>query len=569
MIIGGDFNLVANPTLDRSSSTTASKAFPRSLTQGLVDHQLIDSWRTHNMGLKEYTFYSHPHRSYARLDYIYTTPIILANSSDATIHPCVWSDHHVTSFTTNFIGLAPTPHTWRLNEALLSDLVAESETAKSIEEYFSFNALPETPPSMVWTAHKAVIRGKLISIASSHNKMHRQKILDLTTELDRLYKNTATLCLESTRKLIDQKSLELDSLLSSKTEKAFRWSKAKFLQHNNTTSILFARKLNQSSRPTHVYKLTSETGLPTSHPKEVLRIFEHFYSSLLAPVQTPPTIAEDTWFQNIPLPSLSPTQIEKLNAPITTSEVLKVIKTLKIGSAPGPDGFSAIYYKKFANLLSPSLVQLFNWVLQGGRFPDEMLLANMSLIPKPNKNHLFPQNYRPISVMNNNLKFFSRILADRLASIISSLISPFQSGFIPHRFITDNIRLATNIIQDANLSSRKLFMLSLDIHKAFDSVSWSYLSILLQRMGFCNEFSNGFRALYVNPKTRIKIPGCYSDFFSVGWGTRQGCPLSPLIFALALEPLAIAILTNQDISGYTKGASSYKFCMYADDVLMS
>lgn len=322
MIIGGDFNLVANPTLDISSSIIASKAVPRSLTQGLLDHQLVDTWRTHNMGLKEFTFYSHPHNSYARLDYIYTTPIILANSTGATIHPCVWMDHHVTSFTTNFIGLAPTPHTWRLNEALLSDLVAESETAKSIEEYFSFNALPETPPSIVWTAHKAVVRGKLISIASSYNKMHRQKILDLTTELDRLYKNTNTLGLESTRRLIDQKRLELDSLLSSKTEKVLRWSKAKFLLHNNTASTLFARKLNQTYRPTHVYKLASGTGLSTSHPKEVLGIFEHFYSSLLAPVQTPPTLAEDTWLQDIPIPSLSPTQIEKLNAPITSSEVL-------------------------------------------------------------------------------------------------------------------------------------------------------------------------------------------------------------------------------------------------------
>lgn len=245
-----------------------------------------------------------------------------------------------------------------------------------------------------------------------------------------------------------------------------------------------------------------------------------------------------------------------------------MIKSLKTGSAPGPDGFSAIYYKKFASLLSPSLVQLFNWVLQGGSFPEEMLLANMSLIPKPNNNHLLPQNYRPRSVMNNDLKIFSRILADRLASIISSLISPYQSGFIPHRFITDNIRLATNIIQDANLSSRKLLMLSLDIHKAFDSVSWNYLSTILQRMGFRDKFLHAYQALYLNPKIRSKILGCSSDFFSIGRGTRQGCPLSPLIFALALEPLAITILNNLDIPGYTKGPSSYKFCMYADDVLL-
>lgn len=176
--------MVANHTLDSSSSTASSKAFPKSLTRGLLDHQLVDTWRTHNMGLKEFTFYSHPHNSYARLDYIYTSPIILANCTKALIHPCVWSDHQVTSFTTEFIRLAPTSHTWRLNEALLLDLAAESEIAKSIEEYFSFNDLAETPPSIVWAAHKAVLRGKLISIAASHNKINRQKILDLTRDLD-------------------------------------------------------------------------------------------------------------------------------------------------------------------------------------------------------------------------------------------------------------------------------------------------------------------------------------------------------------------------------------------------
>lgn len=74
-----------------------------------------------------------------------------------------------------------------------------------------------------------------------------------------------------------------------------------------------------------------------------------------------------------------------------------------------------------------------------------MLLANMSLIPKINKNHTLHQNYRPISVINNDLKIFSRILADRLAGVISLLISPYQAGFIPQRLIIDNIRHALGL----------------------------------------------------------------------------------------------------------------------------
>lgn len=93
-------------------------------------------------------------------------------------------------------------------------------------------------------------------------------------------------------------------------------------------------------------------------------------------------------------------------------------------------------------------------------------------------------------------------------------------------------------------------MLSLDIHKAFDSVSWIYVFLLLQCFRFQVDFLQTFQALYQNHSTQVKIPGCRSEFLQLGRGTRHGCPLSPLIFALAIEPLAIAILQHPDISGY-------------------
>lgn len=90
----------------------------------------------------------------------------------------------------------------------------------------------------------------------------------------------------------------------------------------------------------------------------------------------------------------------------------------------------------------------------------------MSLILKPHKDHSAPQNFQNISVVNNDLEIFGRLLADRLASVITTLISPNQTGFIPGGQITDNIRLVTNIIQDANINSTQVLLLSLDIHKA-------------------------------------------------------------------------------------------------------
>lgn len=81
------------------------------------------------------------------------------------------------------------------------------------------------------------------------------------------------------------------------------------------------------------------------------------------------------------------------------------------------------------------------------------------------------------------------------------------------------------------------FLLSLDLQKAFDSVYWSCLTPILHRWGFGQTFMNVIGALYSNPVAKISLQGFYSDSYIKG--TRQGCPLSPLIFAIIIETLAI------------------------------
>lgn len=86
-------------------------------------------------------------------------------------------------------------------------------------------------------------------------------------------------------------------------------------------------------------------------------------------------------------------------------------------------------------------------------------VAGENVFDTKTKDHTFPQNYHPISGINNDMKLFGRPLADKLSIIIPMLISPDQTDFISTRQITDNIRLATNIIQDANMFSKKVLLL--------------------------------------------------------------------------------------------------------------
>uniref|UniRef100_A0A803KAU1 Reverse transcriptase domain-containing protein n=1 Tax=Xenopus tropicalis TaxID=8364 RepID=A0A803KAU1_XENTR len=108
--------------------------------------------------------------------------------------------------------------------------------------------------------------------------------------------------------------------------------------------------------------------------------------------------------------------------------------------------------------------------------------------------------------------------------------------------------------------------LKLDIKKAFDSVAWPYLYFTLHEWGFGPKFITWIKALYHNPIGRITIGPQASNTFPIERGTRQGCPLSPLLFDLIIEPLAIAIRGDPDIHGLRLGSQDHLLSLFADDI---
>ena len=111
--------------------------------------------------------------------------------------------------------------------------------------------------------------------------------------------------------------------------------------------------------------------------------------------------------------------------------------------------------------------------------------------------------------------------------------------------------------------------MSLDAEKAFDSVRWEYHYAALERFGSNNQLVNCLKALYNSPTARIKINGHLSKTVLLQRGCRQGCPLSPTLFALFLEPLAQAIREDKDMTGVQIGDVEHKICACVDDVLLT
>ena len=142
-------------------------------------------------------------------------------------------------------------------------------------------------------------------------------------------------------------------------------------------------------------------------------------------------------------------------------------------------------------------------------------------------------------------------------------------GFIPGIQGWYNIRKSINIIHHINKSKDKNHMIiSIDAEKAFDKVQHPFLIKTLSKVGIEEAFLNIINAIYERPTANIIHNGQKHRAFPLRSGTRQGCPLSPLIFNIVLEVQATAIRQKKAIKGIQIGKEEMKLSVFADDMIV-
>lgn len=135
-------------------------------------------------------------------------------------------------------------------------------------------------------------------------------------------------------------------------------------------------------------------------------------------------------------------------------------------------------------------------------------------------------------------RLYASIIAKRLEHIIPDLIDTDQTRFIKQRQTYDNVWRTLHLMDFVDKTKSSAPLISLDAENTFDSVRWEFFYLVSQRFGFNEKAINCFKSLYSSPTARIKINGNISNSIALERGCRQGCPLSPTLFALFIEPLA-------------------------------
>ena len=183
------------------------------------------------------------------------------------------------------------------------------------------------------------------------------------------------------------------------------------------------------------------------------------------------------------------------------------------------------------------------------------------------------KNWRPITLTNSDYKIYSKVLANRLQPMLASIIHQNQSGFVKGRSIENHIRAIDDIIQHATAHNSQGMMVSIDFQKAFDTVSHGSIISALKIFNFGDTFINLVRVLLSNTESCIQNGGWLSKWFKVQQGIKQGCGVSPILFILTAELLAIKIRNNKKIKAIpikyrSKKALSTKILQYADDTTL-
>lgn len=169
----------------------------------------------------------------------------------------------------------------------------------------------------------------------------------------------------------------------------------------------------------------------------------------------------------------------------------------------------------------------------------------------------------PISLLCCDYKILTKALAARLEPTM--ITHRDQTGFMTGRQLAGDLRRLFNIIYTPNYTDTREVIISLDAQKAFDRVEYNYLFAALKRFGFGQKFCSWVNLLYSNPQASVRTNNFISDYFPISRGTRQRCPLSPLLFSIAVEPLAVSLRENAGLLGVERFVS-FSFCTFQTQI---
>ena len=489
IIIGGDFNLTLDTKMDRSSDKNPAKCRSRKIINSSIKELgLCEIWRFARPKNREYSFFSPVHNSFTRIDYLIIPMAMVHRISSCEYLPRVMSDHAPISLTILPRDKSQKFYRWRINPVLLHNPDFDKFITSQIKLFLETNSETAPSPSLLWESLKAYLRGQIISF-SSHIKKEYWKNLDtLEAEIKSLEKEHFKRRSEGLHKTLLRKRNQYNISNTYKTERALLRTRQRYYELGDKGNKLLAWQLKKQMSASMIHKVKKSDNTTTCNPKEINNCFQGFYKSLYSSEFDNTADKCETFLSSLNLPKLSEADRARLDQPLSRNEILKALMSLQSGWAPGLDGFTPEFYKKYHNLLLNPLIDMYQHSFNTKTLPPTIQEALITLICKPEKDPELAGSYRPISLLSVESKVYAKAIATRLEDYLPFLVHKDQTGFIKNRVSMNNLRRLFYIITQTESLSGSPVIASLDAEKAFDRVEWCYMFKVLECFGFGKYF---------------------------------------------------------------------------------
>eukprot|EP00253_Pinus_taeda_P023715 PITA_23715 len=157
-----------------------------------------------------------------------------------------------------------------------------------------------------------------------------------------------------------------------------------------------------------------------------------------------------------------------LNRPVIEEEIEEVVKEMQNGKAPGQDGFNVEFFKAYWRIVKPNILE---------------------------EKATSPNRFRPIALCNVIYKIISKVISNQLKPLLPTLVSKEQTGYMEGTQILDNIIQAHEMVHSLVTNKQAGMIMQLDIEKAYDKLSWSYIRAILKAYGFDHNWIKWVMAL--------------------------------------------------------------------------
>ena len=552
----GDFNYTIS-ALDRNSNQNPYPTLVQNWLAFEQQHAIFDTFRYRCPNKRLYSN-THKKSSKSRIDRIYVPSTLIDQVKNTLFHETETKGHKIVEAQI-FKDVENGPGTFCFKNVLLKDetynclikneILMLQQTKKEYVDKVEF-----------WESMLSGIKQATQEYSTNKNQNFKQHANYVQSQLEALEALPKHLLvgykLDHLEKLRDEQTEINEYKLNGLREQL----KIPHVEDREFNISYLTRLQKQRIVKNNIFDLKDDQGVLHDTVEGKQKIVYKFYQNLYNKEATS-TLAQDKLLKNIKR-RVPPDKLAALEAPITEEEVIKAFKDMPNNKSPGINGFTKEFFVHFWDQLKDDFMKMLREVEK----TKLGLFQRMSLIRilfKKGAKYLI-KNYRPISLINVDVKAIAKVLATRLAKVLPTLVHHNQKC-IPGRNISDNLHAVNELIQLIDKEDKHGALIFLDQEKAFDRVDHGFLFKTLKAFGLGPNFINWVKVLYKDIQSMVKVNGSLTKPINITRGVRQGCPLSALLYILVAEVCGIAIRANKNIVGFKYGSYEHKILQYADD----